>query len=299
MTSAGESPRPVDHPATLTPRRIRRLAIAAACLALATWAASWRMPTGPATGTGLNSAQGGATSSAGVASRAPGRVRLGTFNIHGGKDRYNTRDLDRTAASLHNLELVGLNEVHGAYFWERADQAQILGETLGMDWLFAPAERRWGHYDFGNGLLCRLPVTGWQRIPLPRRHGRSFRNVLLVNVDIGGSPLRVLIVHVDRSDDRERREQLRSVGDLFLSLAEPAVLMGDMNTTSDEPGIARLLAAPGVHDPLLDATGESPARIDWLLTRGLRTVDAGVVDEGASDHPHIWAEVELGPSGVK
>lgn len=275
--------------------RLRRAACCVLAIGGAFWLLSWRVPSGPAAGNDVLSRTSVSAPQAARPDRAPRHVRLATFNIHGGKDRYDRRDLDRTAACLAGFDFIGLNEVHGAWFWQRADQAQLLGEQLDMPWLFAPAERRWLHYDFGNGMLVRLPVRSWQRMPLERRHGRSFRNALLTTLDVDGELVRVLVAHVDRSDDRERAEQLRVVGDWFLSLQQPAVLMGDMNTAAEEPGIARLLAAPGVHDPLAEATGSSVPRIDWLLARGLKTIDAGIEDAGASDHPLIWAELALEP----
>ena len=32
--------------------------------------------------------------------------------------------------------------------------------------------------------------------------------------------------------------------------------------------------------------------IDHIFVRGLRPVNAGVRDDGASDHPLVWAELE-------
>ena len=55
----------------------------------------------------------------------------------------------------------------------------------------------------------------------------------------------------------------------------------------------RLLAAPGVRDPLGEKLGAAaPPRIDWILARGMRPVDAGLREQGASDHPLVWAELE-------
>ena len=54
-----------------------------------------------------------------------------------------------------------------------------------------------------------------------------------------------------------------------------------------------LLARTDVLDPIGRTLGsQAPPRIDWILARGLRTVDAGMRDQGASDHPLVWAELE-------
>src|SRR5688572_7316293 len=86
-------------------------------------------------------------------------LRVGTFNIHSGRDAAGKFDLARTAACLERFDLVALNEVRGAYVWQAGDQAELLGRRLDMPWLFAPTTRRWWRDDFGNGLLCSLPVA--------------------------------------------------------------------------------------------------------------------------------------------
>jgi endonuclease/exonuclease/phosphatase family metal-dependent hydrolase len=261
--------------------------LAAAVLALAVYQSSLRVDCGPESGTRF-------AGRAVVAASDKRTIRIATFNIHGGQGIDGRLDLGRTAAALRDFDLVGLNEVHGRYAWEACDQAEWLGRELGTTWLFAPTEERWWHYRFGNAVLSKLPVAFWQRIPLPSRHGRSYRNALLARTNLHGQALNVVVTHFDRGDPRDRAEQWQAVAGLFLSLAEPAILLGDLNTEETEPPLAQLIAAPGVRDPLREALGEqTPRRIDWILTRGLTTLDAGMLDGGASDHPCIWAELTL------
>ncbi|HEX5446858.1 MAG TPA: endonuclease/exonuclease/phosphatase family protein [Pirellulales bacterium] len=220
------------------------------------------------------------------------RLRIGTFNIHGGMGRHGVRDLSRTADSLDALDLVGLNEVRDAGFGESEGQAEWLGRRLKLRWLFAPTEERWWHSRFGNAVLSALPVSSWQTSPLRQRYSHSCRNAVLVTARHGEREIHMVITHLDRTDE-ERRHQLRTVADLFLALAEPAVLLGDLNSTQDDPEIARLLSQPGVGDPLGEVMGDqTPPHIDWILTRGFKTVDAGLRDDGASDHPLVWAELD-------
>ncbi|HLQ46936.1 MAG TPA: endonuclease/exonuclease/phosphatase family protein, partial [Planctomycetaceae bacterium] len=234
---------------------------------------------------------------AGEGSTPPERptLRVGTFNIHGGQGRDGRRDLDRTARSLQELDVVGLNEVRGDWFAWRPDQADELGRRLNMSSLFAPSEQV-GWFDrFGNGLLSRLQLTGVQRIPLPGTQSKRFRNAVLTGVHWDGQIVRVLAVHVDSTRDRER--QLAVISDLFLSLDEPALLMGDLNSRRDDPTLQRLLVTPGVIDVAaaaepIDCPPER--RIDWILTRGLKAIRAEVRDDGASDHPIVRAELVRG-----
>ncbi len=214
-------------------------------------------------------------------------LRVGTFNIHSGIAIDDGKlDLDRTALQLEGVDLLGLNELRGGGLWREPNQAQLLGEKLKMPFLFAPTERRWGTEHFGNGMLCSLPVKNWLRIPLPGLAKKGLRNMLLASVDLGGRDVQVLITHVDAVTDRE--EQLRIVIAMFLSLDEPAILMGDLNSRADDEQLQALLGREGVQD-VTDGRG----RIDWIITRGLQTIRAEVRETNASDHPLIWAEVRL------
>lgn len=262
----------------------------AALLLFALWSAADRTPSGPAAGTELH----GAAPSAAL----PATLRLATFNIHSGVGSDGRLDLARTGKSLDRFDLVALNEVRDPS-WIAPDQAESLGTMLQRRWLFAPSERRWWHNHFGNGVVTQLPVSDWLQIPLPSTRGKGFRNAVLLTVPLAEGDVRVLLTHIDRSHDREA--QLRTVFALFLALAEPAVLLGDLNSTASDPQLAALLATPGVADAIgarETADGKSaPAgiarRIDWILTRGLRRLDSGTEDRGASDHPLVWAELAL------
>jgi endonuclease/exonuclease/phosphatase family metal-dependent hydrolase len=217
--------------------------------------------------------------------------RVATFNIHGGIGRDGCCDLTRTADVLNNFDLILLNEVHGPYFWQRAGQSERLAGLTANRWLFAPTEERWWHHQFGNALLASANVRWWQRVPLPSG-SRGHRNLVLTEVEYRGAPIRIVATHLDRNDAVARATQLAAATDLFLALAEPAILMGDLNTTADEAPLARLLSRSDIHDPLGEVLGEkTPRHIDWILTRGLKTRDAGLIDNGASDHPLVWAEL--------
>lgn len=248
-------------------------------------------PTGPDEGVGL---------CGGENSAPPPRatLRIGTFNIHGGKGLDGRRDLDRTAACLASLDFVALQEVHGPALWQTANQAQTLGARLGMAWLFAPSARTWLCLDAGNGCLSNLPVGGWQRIPLVRREDRTYRNAVLLELQHFGRTIHVVATHLNKTCLPERAAHLREAIGLFLAVREPAILLGDLNTPADDPQLAALLATPGVIDavrqapPHPTATADDLQRIDWILVRGLRVVDAGLIDRGASDHPLVWAELD-------
>ncbi len=271
-------------PLTFGLPRGRSGVISLALLVMFVWFGSQRTDTGPADGASLNGSMSPAKHD------ATETFRIGTFNIHGGKGADRRVDLSRIAAAMRGADLVGLNEVHGRWLWESADQAEQLAEMLGTRWLFAPGEQRWWHHGFGNGVLSKQDVTSWHRLPLPRRYSKSHRNMLLLATQLGGRRTHVLITHIDRRSRDERQAQLRAVSELFLSLQPPAILIGDLNASRDDEALRTLLDSPGVVDPL---AALDPRRIDWILLRGLRGVDGGQIDSGGSDHPYYWADVRV------
>ena len=118
---------------------------------------------------------------------------------------------------------------------------------------------------------------------------------MLSVVDLPAGSVRILSVHLDRR--RDRRRQLTAVTRLFLSLESPAVLMGDLNTTRSDEILQRTLQHPDVVDVLADTKfADDSRRIDWMLVRGLRCLDAELVDNRSSDHPVIRAELAWGLS---
>ena len=70
----------------------------------------------------------------------------------------------------------------------------------------------------------------------------------------------MLLTHITRNNETDRQEQLRTVLDMFLKLQKPAILLGDLNTTGDDPQIRRVLAMPGVGDPLGQILGPQGCR---------------------------------------
>lgn len=222
--------------------------------------------------------------------------RVVSFNIHGGKGTDGRRDLDRIAGCIASIrpDFVGLNEVHGSLFGVRFNQADELGRRLNMASQFVPAERRFWQPSFGNGLLSKVATSPVHKLPLPCTQGKKYRIAALTSFKVGGQTVRVLAVHLDRVKDRDK--QMEQIFSLFCGLESPAILMGDLNALPNDPALKFWLEThPEICDVLGKILGaEAPARrIDWILTRGLTPVDAGFLENGASDHPLVWAELKI------
>ncbi len=268
--------------------RWRNLALLAVALCVALYAvyAGRRTPVGPRQGTGISWPND-------YRPAPKSRFRVATYNIRRGKGTDGIRDLNRTAQVLRNADLIGLNEVGGPPLWGQADQAEQLGRTLNIGWLFAPNQYRWHRYYFGNGLLSRLEVGRWTSEPLihDRATAKSFRNRLLAEVMVGAQPITFLVTHLDRGQIRP--VQLKSVLGEFVAHT-PAVLVGDFNTTAGDPVLTAFFADSNNIDAIGRALGTADAknRIDWIITRGLKVLSGGMEPPGVSDHPCYWVEVE-------
>ena len=280
-------------------KKSHKAAIFLAAVALLTlWAVSRRMVTQPDSGRGFQTDKA-------ISPVPKHKLRIGTFNIHRCKGDDGRNDLPRVAELLKGLDVVGLNEVAGHNLWRRESQAETLGKQLGLSWLFSPVQTRLLDGDFGNGALTNLPVRSWQKINLPYNgNHESERAALLIVLETGRRPIHLLVAHLDHRDNgfpgRDGHKQLATVISLFLSLAEPAILMGDFNAYPDDPLIEELQTTPGVTDAIAaSAVDDQPGRVDWIFLRGIRCLDANVMPNEASDHPIVWVDVEIADAAPK
>ena len=222
--------------------------------------------------------------------------KVATYNIHRGKGTDGIHDVERTAGVLRDADLVGLNEAGGPALPGGDDQAEQLGRILQTGWLFAPNQRRWYRYHFGNGMLSRLPVETWRSEPLiyDAQTSQSYRNLLTAEVLIDERPITVMITHLDRGPIRST--QLGDVLDAF-ETHSPAILMGDFNTDASDPLLAEFFTDSNNVDAIKVAMDQADqtGRIDWIITRGLTVLSGGMEPVGVSDHPCYWVDVEVPP----
>lgn len=218
-------------------------------------------------------------------------VTVASFNIHSGKGTDGQTDLQRIQDLIAGCDVAALYEVRNSLFED--NQAAQLSHKVYREAWFAATERHWYHEHFGNAVLSRVAVSEVQRLPLPGTRGKAFRNAVLAYVPWRERTLKILAVHIDREQDRER--QLRLVTQLFLALEAPAILMGDLNTAIDDPLLQAVLHKPGVTSPLHDAKGDAVpmGNIDWVFAKGLVTIDADLFVTEASDHPALRVKLRL------
>lgn len=219
----------------------------------------------------------------------PGELRVAAYNIRRGKGLDDRRDLDRIKANLQGFDIIGLNEVGGA-FWPLADQAEVLGTALGMGWQFTPAQRRWYIDYFGNALLSRLAPDSWQSLPLlyDLNKGTGHRHLQIFAFNWQSTPFQLLVLHAERGDIRDT--QIRTAMTEFVRHPH-AILMGDFNALPESEIMTSIVSRPDITSVLDEQA--AAGHIDWILVRGFRVLEAGILPAGASDHPLIWATLDL------
>lgn len=260
------------------------------CLILyVAWLTSIAFPISPTSGTVLQD-------SSAVQILDSDTITVGTYNIHSTKGKDGTRSAERISAVLAQVpqDFVALNEVRARSFG-LFSQASELASNLGLAWLYLPVEEKLLIGQFGNAFLSRYRIKKyWVTSLISAHHTPSGvqsshkRNLVNIELEMQGRSVMLLLTHIDRGP--LRLQQLQQVLTEF-NQYEHAVLLGDLNSDSDDVPLKRILEVDGVVD-MIDGVRHEP-HIDWILTKGFDVVDNGSHPVGPSDHPHYWAKIRL------
>jgi len=221
------------------------------------------------------------------------RVRVGTYNIHYG---YNTPwqfQLEEMARTIKEsgADIVALQEVDACRITSYGvDDALWLGRRLGMEAIYQPTME----HLTGIALLSRFPVRQVEGKLLTSRLEQTA--IVCAQVEVGDDVLNAYGIWLGLEPE-ERAVQL---GEALDFIAEgPAILGGDFNSAPDSPVYRQLVDAgftdgAAAFDPSPTSPSEAPTeRIDYVWMRGLRPVDARVLDSTASDHRMVVVEALL------
>ncbi len=228
------------------------------------------------------------------------KLRVMTFNTQHCLNYVTKRiDYDVMAAAIASCapDIVALNEMRGAGNGEGyEDQVGILAEKTGMQGFFAEAIR-FKEGPYGNGLLSHFPILSYEVIPIPvpevKHYGGYYedRCLLKAEIDIEGTPLTVLVIHVGLNPD----EAERAISTVLENLPnERCVLMGDFNLTPDSPYIAKIRermqdAAECASEDMKSFPSDAPEKkIDYVfVSSDIKILHAEIPEIVASDHrPH-------------
>ena len=222
-------------------------------------------------------------------------LRIASLNIQYGRGEDQRLDIQRTASVLGECDFIALQEVSGKRSLTQPNQAAALGSILNMAWIFAPTKTRWFKPYVGNGALTNITVHRWFWRPLIQNRGRSFRNMIICEIELLGKNVTIINTHLHTHEGRE--EQMKQV---FRELAKyrRAILVGDFNTRPHDALLQELIRKSTAHDPFENAldTTFSNTRVDWMLLKGLVATEVSVIEPGVSDHPALLASLTLQPS---
>jgi endonuclease/exonuclease/phosphatase family metal-dependent hydrolase len=231
-------------------------------------------------------------------------IRIASYNTHGGVGRDRHFVPKRIAEVLRELDadIIALQEVES-----RATGFDMLGylaKETGFEAIAGPTLLRNGA-DYGNGLLTRFKVLSVQRLNLCVERCEP-RGALDVELDCGGTPMRVLATHLGLRP-AERREQIqRLLRALESDRPLPTILMGDINEWFLW---GRPLRWMHRHFEETPSPPTFPARLPvfaldrvWVKPRALLRemhVHSSPLAKIASDHLPLVAELDLQCGGLQ
>lgn len=152
----------------------------------------------------------------------------------------------------------------------------------------------------GSALIGTVPLEAPASDVLAR--GTTFRKGwVAATVSIpafDGQDVRVVAVHLDPLSPAARARQVDQLVAAFRDEPAPTVIMGDFNCDWDERGCVRR-AAEALEMTEAPTHGQATYRfaglrrsLDWILvSRQLRVVSTGIVDDPYSDHCAVVADV--------
>lgn len=235
-----------------------------------------------------------------------------TFNIQHGRNHNlpgDVIDFGLTAETVLSTgaDFYGFNEVRrGAQEGIPGfpDTPAVLGGLIGGTAIFGQAITLAPGKLYGNAAVSKLPVLGYEVVPIPdpeaRAGGRLYetRCIIRTAADVQGTPVTVLCSHFGLNRD-ERENAVAVIKRIADGCGTPLVLMGDFNMTPDDPCYAALacrftdaLAFAGKDEYTFPS--DSPReRIDYIFVRGLRVISARTVKKIASDHFAVTASLGI------
>jgi endonuclease/exonuclease/phosphatase family metal-dependent hydrolase len=158
------------------------------------------------------------------------RLRVASYNIHECVGTDGRRDPERIAQVLREIDadVVGLQEVDARPGETKTSmQMEYLASALGLHAIAGPTLRRDGG-EYGNALLTRRPVLDVRQVDLTV-YRREPRGALDVDLDVEGTPVRVVVTHLGLLPGERRKQVQRLLDRLGDDRTELVILCGDIN----------------------------------------------------------------------
>lgn len=223
-------------------------------------------------------------------------ITVATFNIQTGKSLTGKRDIARSANTVKDADLVGVQEVYAPTLLNRIGfgicQTHYLAKIGKFAWLLSATKKRWLIEHRGNGLLSKLPISDWRVEILPDQSKKSFRNMTVADVNWQGTPFTFINTHLHTRGGRS--EQLTVVLNEFKKHPR-VILVGDFNSRPSSQQLTQLLLDPTIVDTIgqTQIDTDEANRVDWILTKGFNVEEGRMVEKGVSDHPYYQVKLSL------
>ena len=245
-------------------------------------------------------------------------IKVLTYNIHKGFDRYN-RDfvLHKIKDHLKNAEVdvVLLQEIQGRHLhhesrisaWPDVSQFEYLADNIWPHFAYGKnAIYRKGHH--GNAILSKYEIADWSNLNLSR-FKRASRSLLHGMIELPDStrPLHLLCVHLDLIGF-ERKRQIRALKhyvDSNINASDPIILGGDFNDWHGGLG-GSVESQLGLQEAFRQINGKYAKtfpshwpmfRMDRIYYRGINLLDSYCMERQPwselSDHLPLYARFAL------
>ena len=229
-------------------------------------------------------------------------LRVGTYNIRSGLSTDGSLRLEKIAREIEHarLDLVFLQEVdRGTRRADRRNRAEELGRLLGMEWVYAVADRTMDGGQLGNAILSRYPIeqSGGKRLP-----GSIFRvrRSITYAVIAGPHEMRLLAVSGHFSLEQADRQASSQWAAQQLSELDGPVIAGfDLNASPGSTEIESLRNAVALSSPLPTYPAQNPQyAIDRIVASPpahVTITDTGAGPLGNSDHLLLVSTLRIDP----
>ena len=228
-------------------------------------------------------------------------IKIATYNIRNCQGIDGKNDPSRIADLLKEIDadIIALQEVDKYRLRSNmVNQACKLSKLLRMNYVYGPVNRYF-LASAGNALLSKYPITAHINHVLP--YTRDPRCCLQVTLDVDNRPLNVFNVHLGLNYQLRMSNLKKTILPMITSLESPAVLVGDLNASEDDPEVK--LISSCLHDTFaentdpLDTTfpaNEPNERLDYIFTNaGCTSKKYYIFPSLASDHLPVIAEIEF------
>lgn len=197
---------------------------------------------------------------------------------------------------------------------EAESRTKTVADRLGFGFVYVPARTIPGG-THGLAILSAFPILDVAKMDLPESSRKSQHRIAIqATIDVGGTPLQIIDVHLDTMLNAQQR--IAQLSPIVTGSPEAALIAGDFNTSWVQwvDGTVPVLSSTGASDqaPIVDdymrAQGFSTPtadsgptehmfgleqRLDAIYTRGPVPTFGGVNRVGPSDHWPMWIDLAL------